>query len=138
MVPDTRQQVLARFNQLAEAAKHLDHEAYFELFEPQQFTALMADGTTLQSFDQFREIYLAGVSAVTRYEWLRFDPVQITVLSDSTALLINEFEAQLVLHSGRRVTAAGAGSQLWHRTETGWRLISIASSNRPTPASAQP
>lgn len=126
-----RQQVLARFEQLADAAQRLDHDGYFALFDRQRFTALMADGTTLDSFNKFREIYLQGIAPVDRYVSLSFDPVQVTVLSDSVAVLMNEFEAQLILKSGKRVTASGAGSQIWQRTGNQWLLVSIASSNPP-------
>lgn len=119
------------FEGLAGAAKALDHDRYFEHFDPASFTSLNADGTVFHSLDAFRDHYRAGVAALANYESLTFSNVKIDVIDAQTAILVNEYEAVVELTSGDLVTARGAGTQVWSKRSGNWKLVSVSSSAKP-------
>ncbi|MEM1195803.1 MAG: nuclear transport factor 2 family protein [Pseudomonadota bacterium] len=122
-------EVEARFATLAEAAKALDHEAYFEHFNTGDLTVLNADGTLTNGFEPFRESYLAGVAALAAYRSLDFDEVAVRALGPGAAILVNEYEAEVELASGDVVRFAGAGTQVWQRADDGtWKIVHVSSS----------
>ena len=122
------------FAALVKAARSLEADEYLSFFDRDRFTALNADGTVVHSFDEFEQAIRENFAALEVYESLDFDRVKVTVLDADTAILVNEYRAVVRLASGPSVTAAGGGTQVWHRTGAGWRLVSVSSSARPDPA----
>ena len=106
----------------------LDNEAYFKHFDPNRFVALNADGTVVHSFDEFKKNYLQGVQGLSGYEELKFDKVKISVIDNKNALLVNEYSASLRLRDGQTVSVKGAGTQVWHKMDSEWKLVSVSSS----------
>ncbi|WP_262694782.1 nuclear transport factor 2 family protein [Kordiimonas aquimaris] len=128
-------QVTSEVNQaflgLVEASKTLDHARYFSYFDTEKYTALNEDGTVLHSFAVFQEIYMPQVAYVERYNDLQFDNVKIDVIDKNTAVLVNEYTAEVVLTNGDIVKAAGAGTQVWSKRTGEWKLVNVSSSAKP-------
>ena len=118
------------FKGLAEAAKSSDVARYFEFFDKEKFTALNEDGTVTHSFGEFEKSYREQISSVENYQSLEFRNVKITVVNTDTAILVNEFRAEVVLKSGDVVTAEGAGTQVWAESDGNWKLVSVSSSSK--------
>jgi hypothetical protein len=117
------------FEELAEAARSLEHDEYLKHFDRENFTALNADGTVALSFEEFENMYRQQVAVLKSYESLEFSNVKITVINPQTAILVNEFEASVLLKSGEVVSASGGGMQVWTETEGNWKLVSVSSSS---------
>ena len=118
------------FKGLIEAAKSLDVDRYIKFFSKEKFTSLNEDGTVFHSLDEFEDAYKKAIAGVKSYESLEFNKVKITVVDKSTAILVNEFEAKVILKSGETVSALGAGTQVWSKIEDSWKLVSVSSSSR--------
>lgn len=114
------------FDELVAAAKSKDHDRYFSFFETNTFTALTTTGSTVPSFEAFRLIYEPQLGAVQSYKSLNFDPVHIRVIDANSAVLVNEYVAEVVLTSGEVVSASGAGAQFWSRRTGAWKLVHIS------------
>lgn len=127
---EIEQQILNRFDSLAESAKRLDHAAYFAHFDTQHFTALNDNGTVTHKFAQFQQHFSTGIAVVDSYTNLSFDKVKVTVIDDDNAILVNEYAADLNLKNGAKVSVSGAGSQVWHKTQNQWLLVSVSSSTK--------
>lgn len=125
----TIEEVVDRFRSLADAAESLDTDAYFNHFDERVFTALNEDGTVTHSFDAFREDYLAGTEAIIAYQRLEFKNVKVSVIDVHHAILVNEYEATVHLKDGSTAGFSGAGSQVWHKSNGEWLLVSVASSS---------
>lgn len=121
----------AAFSGLVAAAKSLDADRYLDYFDKERFTGLNEDGTVAHSLDEFAKRYSAMVPLIERYRSLEFSRVKITVLNSTTAVLVNEYTAQVLLKTGVLVEAAGAGTQLWNLIDGNWKLVSVSSSSRP-------
>ncbi|MEL7025589.1 MAG: nuclear transport factor 2 family protein, partial [Pseudomonadota bacterium] len=119
-------EVQAVFNDLVDAAKAGDIERYFSFFDRSTFTALMTDGSTIGTFDAFRERVGPQLELIDRYNSLKFDPVTISVLDSSHAVLVNEYSAEVVLKSGDVVAASGAGVQVWSKHSGTWTLVHVS------------
>ncbi len=119
------------FEGLAEAVKALNHEKYFSYFDEDTFSALNEDGTVLHSFAAFKGMYLPQVQYIQRYQSLTFDKVKIDIIDPNTAILMNEYTAEVVLKSGETVNASGAGTQVWSKRTGTWKLVNVSSSAKP-------
>lgn len=122
-------EIEAAFDGLVAAPKSLDVDRYLEYFDQARFTGLNEDGTVVHSLGEFARHYSAPL--IERYHSLEFSRVKITVLNSSTAVLVNEYTAQIVLKTGERIEAAGAGTQVWGLVDDDWRLVSVSSSSQP-------
>lgn len=123
-------EVEAAFEELVSATKNGDHGRYFDLFDTETFTALNADGSTLPSFDAFKDLYAPQLGAVKRYQSLEFDPIHIRIIDANTAVLVNEYSAEVELTSGTIVSASGAGAQIWSKRSGEWKLVHISDAQK--------
>ncbi|MDA8708428.1 nuclear transport factor 2 family protein [Hellea sp.] len=114
------------FNELAEAAKLLDHEHYLSFFDEKSFSVLNANGTTLSTFEAFKNSYLPQLEFIKGYNYLEFDPVNINVIDTRSAILVNEYSAEVILKSGEVIQASGAGVQFWSKRTGEWKLVHVS------------
>ena len=114
------------FDEFARAAKTLDHERYFSFFDENNFSILNADGTTLSSFESFKDFYLPQLEHIEAYNYLKFDPVNINIIDAHNAILVNEFSAEVILKSGEKIVATGAGAQFWSKRTGEWKLVHVS------------
>lgn len=126
-----RASVTEAFNGLVNAAKSLQAEPYLAYFDKQIFTALNADGTVTHSFDAFSQTYLQQIQALERYDSLVFSNVKVTAINSKTAILVNEFKADVILQSGDSLSMKGGGTQVWALQHKSWKLVSVSSSASP-------
>ena len=126
-----RQDITTAFDGLAAGAKSPDVNRYFDYFNKDKFTALNADGTVTHSFEEFKKSYLDQTKSISKYESLDFKNVKITVIDKKTAILVNEYKAKVILKSSQSVEATGAGTQVWSKAGSKWKLVSVSSSAMP-------
>lgn len=119
------------FNGLVDAVIKLDHEKYFSYFDEQKYTALNEDGSVTHSFKDFHDAYLPQVAYIDHYLDLKFNNVKIDVIDENTAVLVNEYVAEVKLTTGDVITAAGAGTQVWSKRTGEWKLVNVSSSAKP-------
>lgn len=122
-----REEVRAQFQGLIEAAKSLDADRYLSYFDQKDFTGLGADGTVTHSYREFAAQYRQSLPLFDNYEYLEFFKVKITVLNRTTAILVNEFQADIQPKSGPLISLNGGGSQVWCRKRGVWKLVNVAS-----------
>jgi len=127
---EIKRSVMQSFNGLVEAAKSLDVPAYLAYFDEVKFTALNENGTVEHSLIDFARIYQEQIPAIQEYLSLEFDQIKITVINATTAVLVNEYDAQLLLKTGDQIKAAGGGTQVWSMAGGTWKLVSVSSSTR--------
>ena len=60
---------------------------------------------------------------------LKFRNVKVTVINQSTAILVNEYQQTILLKNGDTVEQSGGGSQAWFKADNAWKLASIAASD---------
>ncbi len=113
---------------LVKAARSLDADAYFSYFDTERFTALSADGTVTHSFEKFAETVRQQFTALQSYQSLEFSQVKISVINADVVVLVNEYQAEVVLKSGDLVSASGGGTQVWALQGDEWKLVSVSSS----------
>lgn len=123
-----KQEVRIEFRGLVAAARNLDTSAYFSYFDHDKFSGLNADGTNWTSINDLTAIVEPGFSLTRKIESLEFTHVHITVIDNQTAILVNEYEQQILLKNGERVSDAGGGSQVWSRSTGQWKLVSVSAS----------
>ncbi len=116
------------FLDLANAAKSLELDLYFSFFDSKRFTSLNTAGTVTHTFKEFEHETRESSSTIVRYTSLTFSNVKLTVLNPTTVILVNEYEAELVLAGGQEISASGAGTQVWSNNDGAWQLVSISSS----------
>ncbi|MES2049291.1 MAG: nuclear transport factor 2 family protein [Pseudomonadota bacterium] len=116
---------------LVEASKALDVDRYFAYFDKMKFTGVNADGTVWRSVKDLEALIVPGFSSVKRIISLEFNNVKITVINQSTAILINEYRQSIELKNGDVVEQAGAGTQVWSKVNGTWKLVSVSDSNKP-------
>jgi len=124
------EQVLQKFNSLADAAADLDYDRYIAFFDKAIFSGLNADGTVWRSLDDFSVSVRPGFDAVEKVLDLKFPVVQITTVDSQTAILVNEYEQQMLLRSGEKLSVAGGGTQVWSKVSGTWLLVSVSASNK--------
>lgn len=120
-----RVEVEQAFDSLIAAAKTLEVAPYLAHFDEQDFTAML-EGEVLLSFDELEAMYTAQAPALKAYISLEFDKVQVTVIDRNVAVLVNEFTETIVLATGDTLDISGAGSQVWVRKVSDWKLINIS------------
>lgn len=125
----TEIEVLAAFNGLVEASKSLNSNRYFEYFDKEKFTGLNADGTVWHSISGLEAMIPSGFAMVEKIISLEFKNVKVTVLNQTTAILVNEYNQLMLLKSGGEVTQAGGGTQVWFKESGIWKLVSVSASD---------
>lgn len=125
---EVRRAVNESFDGLVAASKSFDFDHYLEFFDEDKFTGLNANGTVTHSLDDFDDAYRESFSIPEAYQSLRFKNVKVTVIDRYTAILVNEFEAQVLLKSGEVIPASGGGAQTWSKASGAWKLVSVSSS----------
>ena len=123
-------EVRQRFEELAVAAKTLDVKLYMRFFDPRRFSGLNADGTTIASLADFEAQYRELTSQIESYVSLEFPKVRLTFVDERTVVLVNEYEATVLLVAGTEVAGSGAGAQVWSKSTGEWLLVSVSSSVR--------
>ena len=121
-----KEEIKTAFNDLVESGKLLDPEKYMQHFDNDKFTGIYTGGVVLESKQEFHDFYETMISSVSSYKSLEFHKVVITVINKDVAILVNHFEAEVILASGEEVEGSGAGTQVWHRTANGWKLVSVS------------
>ena len=124
-------EVRQSFGGLIEASKALDSQGYFDFFDSDKFIGLNSDGTNWNSISDLEIIIKSGCSAVDKVQSLIFTNVQVSVIDKSTAILVNEYEQEILLKTGELVIVAGGGTQVWSKKSGNWKIVSISSSNKP-------
>jgi len=125
---EIRAAVSQSFSGLVESVTSLDANHYYEFFDADKYTSLNEDGTVTHSFEEFQEAYDEQITFIKKYNSLAFSNVKITVIDRNTAILVNEYEAEVLLQSGDMVMASGGGLQVWSNTTGEWKLVSVSSS----------
>ncbi len=118
------------FDGLVEAVTSLNVDRYYEFIDTDKYTGLNEDGTVTHTFMEFKKIYDAQIPYIKEYRSLEFSNVKITVIDKNTAILVNEYEAEVLLQSGDVVTGSGAGTQVWSNTTGQWKLVSLSGSTK--------
>ena len=118
------------FTGLAAAAKSLDAYSYYKYFDADKHTSLNEDGTVTHSFKEFKKTYDVQIPYIKEYKSLEFSNVKITVVDKNTAILVNEYKAEVLMKSGDVITALGAGTQVWSNTTGEWKLVNVSSSTK--------
>ena len=129
-IKEIKESVNRAFEDLATASKELDFETYIGYFDRETFTGLNADGTVIHSIGEFENYYRPHFSAIKSYQSLDFEKVKITVINETTAILVNEYKARVEIESGEIVSASGGGTQVWAKSSGEWKLVSVSSSSR--------
>ena len=122
-------EVLNAFEGLVEASKALDADRYFAYFDKEKFTGLSADGKAWQSIKNLENVIGPGFAAVDQIVSLEFFNVKVTVINETTAILVNEYKQTIRLKDKSLVKQAGGGTQVWSQEEDAWKLVSISSSD---------
>lgn len=126
-----QQEVSLAFEGLADAVRAVDLDRYASFFDKEKYTGLNDDGTVLHSYQAFETTTLPALSYIEKYNKLEFNNVKIDVINAGTAILVNEYVAEVVLTSGQVIEAAGAGTQVWSKHTGQWKLVHVASSTKP-------
>ncbi|WP_164078396.1 nuclear transport factor 2 family protein [Alteromonas facilis] len=121
-------EVYQAFEGVAVAASSLNINAYMAFFDKKKFTALNFDGCVFHELSDFESYYRQQIHALEKYNSLEFTKVKITVLNRCTAILVNEYIAEVVLKSGDSLLAGGAGTQVWSKASGGWKLVNVSAS----------
>jgi hypothetical protein len=122
-------EVIDAFRGLVEASKSLDSNRYFGYFDKEKFTGLGADGRVWHSIKNLEDIILSGFPMVDKIVSLEFYNVKVTVINQSTAILVNEYQETILLKNKNIVKQSGGGVQVWSKSENGWKLVSISASD---------
>jgi len=124
-----KSEVTQSFNGLVEAAKSLNVERYLQFFDKDKFTSLNENGSVYHSLHDFEKQYREQIPYIEKYKSLKFYNMKIKVINSSTAILVNEFNAVVLLKSGETVSASGAGTQVWSKISDRWKLVNVSSSS---------
>ena len=119
------------FKGMVEASKLFDADRYFEYFDKEKFSGLNADGTVWHSMKDFEALIRPGFSMIEKSEFLNFSNVKITVINHTTAILVNEYKASVLLKNGQSAQQAGGGAQVWSKSNGAWKLVSVSASDKP-------
>lgn len=126
-----KQEVLVAFDSLVEASKALDSVLYFQHFDKEKFVGLNSDGTNWNTVSDLEPIIMTGFKAINKVTNLEFTNVNISVIDNFTAVLVNEYVQSIEMKNGEIVNFAGGGSQVWSKRSGTWKIVSISTSNRP-------
>lgn len=122
-------EVMDAFRGLVEASKALDSSRYFEYVDKDKFTGLSADGKAWHSIRDLEDVILSGFPMVDKIVSLEFYNVKVTVINQSTAILVNEYKQTILLKNKNIVKQSGGGTQVWSKSENAWKLVSISASD---------
>ncbi|MFT5303511.1 MAG: ketosteroid isomerase-like protein [Mariniblastus sp.] len=120
-------EVRTAFESLADAAQALDVERYLAFFDEQRYSGLNEDGSVSHSLAEFAPIIEQQFPELEKYLALEFSRVKITVINSTTAILVNEYSASVLLKSGDEASAEGGGSQVWSKDNGSWQLVCVSS-----------
>jgi hypothetical protein len=123
--------ILKQFESLVDASKKRDKEGYFAHFDEEKFIGLNSDGTNWNSLNDLKPLVETGFDMIARINSLDFTNVKISVIDANTAILVNEFNQEMVLTSGETVVVSGGGTQVWSKTSGSWKLVSVSASDKP-------
>jgi hypothetical protein len=90
---------------------------------------LSADGKTWQSIKNLEDVIGPGFAAVDKIDSLEFFNVKVTVINETTAILVNEYKQRIILKDKSLVEQVGGGVQVWSREDDDWKLVSISASD---------
>lgn len=124
-------EIVASFQSLANAAKKLDTGLYFKHFDLEKFVGLNSDGTNWNSIDDFIPLINAGFDSIEEVISLDFTNVNVLVIDDYTAILVNEYSQSMRLQNQDVLTISGGGSQVWSKRSGNWKIVSVSASNKP-------
>lgn len=124
-------EVMASFESLVQASQDLDSDGYFEHIDAEKFVGLNSDGTNWNSINDLKPLIEGGFAFVEKVILLEFTNVKISVINQSTAILVNEYKQSMKLKNGNIVNVAGGGTQVWSNQQGRWKLVSISASNKP-------
>ncbi len=117
------------FRGLVDASEALDPDRYFEFVNKEKFTGLSADGKAWHSVKDLEQVVISGFPMVERIVSLEFSNVKVTVIDDSTAILVNEYKQTILLKNTSIVKQSGGGTQVWSKSGAQWKLVSISASD---------
>lgn len=117
------------FQGLVAASKALDSDRYLEYIDKDKFTGLSADGKAWHSVKNLEELIVSGFPMVEKIIGLEFHNVKVTVINESTAILVNEYKQTILLKNQNIVKQSGGGTQVWSKTGNTWKLVSISASD---------
>ena len=121
-------EVLDAFNGLVKASEALDSEKYFAYFDKEKFTGLNADGTVWHSIKNLETLINRGFPMIEKSISLEFINVKVTVIDQTTAILVNEYKQSLLLKNGDVVNQSGGGMQVWSKSKGAWKLVGVSAS----------
>lgn len=124
------EEVTAAFESLVEASTALDAERYFQHIDTEKFVGLNGNGTNWNSIEDFSPLINIGFTALKKMHSLEFPNVNISVIDDDTAILVNEYVQVSELNDGTMIKSCGGGTQVWSKHSGTWKLVSISASNR--------
>lgn len=124
-------EVLAAFHTLVDASKALDAKRYFQLFDAEKFVGLNSDGTNWNSIAELVPLIKTGFDTIEKVTSLEFPNINISIIDNNTAVLVNEFSQSMVLKNGASVSVSGGGTQVWSKRSGEWKLVSVSASNKP-------
>jgi hypothetical protein len=122
-------EVLDAFRGLVEASKALDSSRYLAYVDKDKFTGSSADGRAWQSIKDLEDLILSGFPMVDKIISLEFSNVKVTVINQSTVVLVNEYKQTILLKNKNIVKQSGAGTQVWSKSQNAWKLVSISASD---------
>ena len=122
-------EVMAAFQGLVDASTALDATRYFEFIDNEKFSGLSADGKAWHAFRDLEQVVAGGFPMVEKITSLEFANVKVTVINQSTAILVNEFKQEILLKDGSVVRQAGGGTQVWSKNGDAWKIVSISASD---------
>ena len=124
-------EILKRFEELVAVSKSLDVDKYLEFFDAEKFTALNENGTVTHRFSAFSQNIRRNFAGFKGYKTIEFTNVKVAVLDANTAILVNEFQATVILNNNNEISVGGAGTQVWQKAEGQWLLVNVSSSPKP-------
>jgi len=125
------QEVHQAFNELVEISKSLDTQRYFQLVNAEKFVGLNVDGTNWNSIEDLKAVVETGFNLTAKIESLDFTNVRVSVIDHNNAILVNEYQQELLLKSGAKISDAGGGTQVWFKRDGNWKLVSVSASSKP-------
>jgi len=129
--PEIKKEIMAAFQSLVYASKTLDTKLYFQHFDLDKFVGLNSDGTNWNSIDDLAPLIHTGFDSIKEVISLEFPNINISVIDNYTAVLVNEYSQTVLLKDGSTVTFSGGGTQVWTKRSGKWKLVSVSASHKP-------
>ena len=122
-------EVMGAFTGLVDASKALDPGRYMAYIDDENFTGLSADGTVWHSIKDLEALIWSGFPMIEQIRSLEFRKVKVTVINQTTAILVNEFKQTILLKDKNVIEQSGGGTQVWSKDGSAWKLVSISASD---------